>query len=623
MRTSLLIGCLLAAMTARAQMAINTDGSLPDNSAILDVKSSAKGFLMPRLTLTQRNAIVSPATALMVFQTDNSPGVYYNSGNSINPSWTITGTLSGWNLGGNCGLNPETDFLGTTDNNSFGFRVSNLAAGILDPVKNNTAFGKHSLCDNSAGNYSTAFGSSALEGNTSGQYNSSFGYSSASLNVSGSENTSLGSNALSSNISGNRNQAAGYFSMAGNTSGNSNNAIGERALFSNTTRNYLVAIGDSSLFFNGTNATQTDQATMNSAAGSMALFSNTTGFGNTTAGRLSLANNTIGNFNTVFGTKASFFSTNGSNNTAIGLAPLYYSTSGSGNTALGFGALYNNTIGTDNTVVGMLSSFNSTTGSMNTSLGYYSLVSNVSGASNISLGQQSLASNVSGNYNTAVGMAALGYTNSDYNTGIGYFSGFSYTFDKGTFFGAYAYPENTSLTNCLAIGIDARVDASNKYVIGKWSVTSIGGYANWTTFSDGRFKKNVAENVPGLAFINLLRPVTYFLDTKALSDHFDRSNIGGLFSGNPNDTEETHETCKDDILFTGFIAQEVMKAAKQVNYNFSGVDAPVNENGFYRLRYEEFVVPLVKAIQELNQRKEANLLTIRELMQRIEKLENK
>lgn len=623
MRTLVFISCLLVVIAAQAQMAVNTDGSLPDNSAILDVKSSAKGFLMPRMTSTQRNAIVNPASALMVFQTDNSSGFFYNSGTGTNPSWVLTGTLGGWSLNGNSGLNSETDFLGTTDNIAFSFRVSNLAAGIIDPLKNNTAVGKQSLLYISTGNYNTAFGSSALAGNTSGQYNSSFGYSSASLNISGSENTSFGAHALSNNTSGSRNLAAGYFSMACNTAGNSNIAIGERALFSITTRNYLVAIGDSSLFFNGTNATQPDQAIMNSAVGSMAHFSNTTGSGNTSAGRLSLANNTVGNFNTAFGTKASFFSTYGSNNTAIGLAPLYYSTSGSGNTAFGFGALYNNTEGADNTIVGMLSCFNNTTGSMNTGLGYYSLVSNISGAGNISLGQQSLASNVSGNYNTAVGIAALGYTNSDYNTGIGYFSGLSYDFSKGTFFGAYAYPDNSSLTNCLAIGIDARVDASNKYVIGKWSVTSIGGYANWTTFSDGRFKKNVSENVPGLAFINLLRPAIYLLDTKALSDHFDRIKYGGLSSGNPNNSEGIRETCKDGIVFTGFIAQEVMKAAEQVNYNFSGVDVPVNENGFYKLRYEEFVVPLVKAVQELNQRKEANLLAIRELMQRIENLENK
>ena len=55
---------------------------------------------------------------------------------------------------------------------------------------------------------------------------------------------------------------------------------------------------------------------------------------------------------------------------------------------------------------------------------------------------------------------------------------------------------------------------------------------------------------------------------------------------------------KEKIIYTGFVAQDVEKAAKEIGYNFSGVDAPRNENGFYGLRYAEFVVPLVKAVQE-------------------------
>jgi len=60
-----------------AQVSINTDNSAPNNSAMLDVKSSSKGFLPPRMTQADRNAIASPATGLMIFQTDNTPG-YYN-----------------------------------------------------------------------------------------------------------------------------------------------------------------------------------------------------------------------------------------------------------------------------------------------------------------------------------------------------------------------------------------------------------------------------------------------------------------------------------------------------------------------------------------------------------------
>ena len=51
---------------------------------------------------------------------------------------------------------------------------------------------------------------------------------------------------------------------------------------------------------------------------------------------------------------------------------------------------------------------------------------------------------------------------------------------------------------------------------------------------------------------------------------------------------------------SGFIAQDVEQAANAIGYDFSGVDAPKNENDFYGLRYAEFVVPLVKAVQELS-----------------------
>ena len=56
--------------SALAQVAVNTDGSLPDNSAMLDVKSTAKGFLPPRMTFAERNSIPNPAEGLTVYCTN-------------------------------------------------------------------------------------------------------------------------------------------------------------------------------------------------------------------------------------------------------------------------------------------------------------------------------------------------------------------------------------------------------------------------------------------------------------------------------------------------------------------------------------------------------------------------
>ncbi len=70
-RLILLVSLLILAMDASAQgLAINTDGSNPDNSAMLDVKSSSKGFLPPRMTQQQRNDIVNPGNGLLLVCTD-------------------------------------------------------------------------------------------------------------------------------------------------------------------------------------------------------------------------------------------------------------------------------------------------------------------------------------------------------------------------------------------------------------------------------------------------------------------------------------------------------------------------------------------------------------------------
>lgn len=49
---------------------------------------------------------------------------------------------------------------------------------------------------------------------------------------------------------------------------------------------------------------------------------------------------------------------------------------------------------------------------------------------------------------------------------------------------------------------------------------------------------------------------------------------------------------------SGFIAQEVEDAANKSGFTFSGVDKPINSGALYGLRYADFVVPLVKAVQE-------------------------
>jgi hypothetical protein len=80
MKKLILFLLLVPGISLYSQVAINTDGANPDASAMLDVKSTSSGLLIPRMTFTQRNAIASPATGLLVYQTNSSPGFYYNAG---------------------------------------------------------------------------------------------------------------------------------------------------------------------------------------------------------------------------------------------------------------------------------------------------------------------------------------------------------------------------------------------------------------------------------------------------------------------------------------------------------------------------------------------------------------
>ncbi len=63
-------------------VSINNNAAAPDTTAILDVNSSTKGLLIPRMTSLQKTAIANPATGLLIYQTDGDMGFYYFNGAS-------------------------------------------------------------------------------------------------------------------------------------------------------------------------------------------------------------------------------------------------------------------------------------------------------------------------------------------------------------------------------------------------------------------------------------------------------------------------------------------------------------------------------------------------------------
>jgi hypothetical protein len=84
---SFIVLCLLNTYIIGQSVSINNDASAPDASAILDVKSSSKGMLCPRMLEAERIIIALPAKGLLVYQTDGAEGYYYNSGTDIVPNW--------------------------------------------------------------------------------------------------------------------------------------------------------------------------------------------------------------------------------------------------------------------------------------------------------------------------------------------------------------------------------------------------------------------------------------------------------------------------------------------------------------------------------------------------------
>ena len=85
---------MMASYSLSAQMAVTTDGSSADASAMLEVKSTNKGLLIPNVTLTgttDGTTITTPAVSLLVYNTatisDVTPGYYYNSGSTGSPVW--------------------------------------------------------------------------------------------------------------------------------------------------------------------------------------------------------------------------------------------------------------------------------------------------------------------------------------------------------------------------------------------------------------------------------------------------------------------------------------------------------------------------------------------------------
>lgn len=454
--------CLPTFLSAQnGNVAINNDGAAPDDDAILDIQSTTKGVLIPRMTTTQRMTLGNnnPPTSLLVFDVTTSSFWFYGTNGwaelasgtpnlisdadndtKIQVEENTDEDIIRFDLGGNerMVLRENTNGvprLELIDNSNSSDVYIGKDAGKMDtPSKNgnvgvgfnalysndgldNTAIGSQTLYSNTFGIYNTAIGHKALYSNIIGSNNTAIGINTLYHNTSGHKNIAIGDLALWANTTadnnvaighqamhstttGGNNTAVGYLTLRANTEGRSNTALGTRALYLNTTGDSNVAIGNSAL----SSSTETHR---NTAIGAYSLQDNTTGFNNTAIGAYSLYENTTGGQNVAIGNDALRLSTTGGSNVAVGHSSLGSNTTGESNTAIGFQSLATNTTGKRNVAIGNFALLYNETTNNNTAIGESSLKQNTIGADNTAVGSQSLQENTTGAINTAVGTGAL------------------------------------------------------------------------------------------------------------------------------------------------------------------------------------------------------------------------
>ncbi|MCF8236433.1 MAG: hypothetical protein K9H15_11715 [Bacteroidales bacterium] len=353
---------------------ITTDGSYTaDESAMLDVKSTSKGLLIPRLTTAQKEAISLPAKGLLVFDIDNADFFYYRS--------------------------PSLGWLGL------------ITSEIIKRKAFSIFVGENSGVNITAGIGNSFFGHQSGMSITEGDYNTLVGTNAGRDLVTGNNNTFVGCESGESTL-GSGNVFLGY------NAGKDETGSDKLYIDNNSTSSPLI-YGDFStdeLKFNGSVGIGTTPSYKLDVNGDINL--------NNSAIRISGTKvlHNIGAMNIFCGDDAgtSYESGGTGGNSSLGSSSLRANTTGGKNTAVGSGALRFNTTGNKSTALGCYALYNQTGNPndndlFNVAVGYYSLRSNnpnsqVNGRKNVAVGSMSLYTNSTGFKNVAIGQEA-GYSN--------------------------------------------------------------------------------------------------------------------------------------------------------------------------------------------------------------------
>lgn len=342
----------------------------------------------------------------------------------------------------------------------------------------------------------------------------------------------------------------------------------------------------------GGNALVSNTAYQNTAVGEGALQFNTSGFANTAVGCNALGSCTTGRGNIAIGLALTSLTTGNWNVSVGGLRDL---TTGGANVSLGQGSSNSLVTGDNNVAVGH-NSLALANGIVNSvAVGFSSQYQCTTGSQNTSLGMNTLANNQTGNNNTAIGCSALnGSVNTINSTGLGY---------------------------------QAEVSGSNQVQLGNSGTTTY-VYGTVQNRSDIRDKTDVRNTILGLDFIKSLRPVDYRWDMRE-----DYKPVAPQDPGIDATDEQkaryqsdiktwleacklkniTHNgTKKRNRFHHGLIAQEVKEVLTQKGIDFGGYQDHSISGGdaVLSLGYDQFIAPLIKAVQELSAQNEALIARI-------------
>ena len=431
--------CILPCF-AYSQVGIGTTS--PNSNAILDLSSTNKGLLLPRLTSSQRTSISSPPKGLLIFDIDSSYMMYFD-GSVWKGVQSTEGITNYWKRS-----KGETTLANSTDSVGIG-KVPAYQLDVTGAIQGDSFMsGGHTILNSkltevhvgartgtvSTGGYNFFGGYAAGQHNTIGNSNAFEGYGAGYNNLDGTANNFSGYEAGFNNTSGVYDIFIGYAAGIANTTGQRNIAIGPGAGFTMSTASYNNFIGYEAGYLN-------TSGFYNSFDGYAAGYSNTTGAGNTFHGAYAGQSNTTSDFNTCIGYLAGQ-ATTGQRNTFVGTSAGYANNTGQYNTFSGINTGHENTSGSYNTLYGGGANYNTTTGTGNSSLGFEAGHDNFYGSYNVNLGYRA-GYHDKGTHNIFIGDSA----------------------DANTF---------TTYNNAIAIGWNTTVSKSNSIILGNGVDVGIG-----------------------------------------------------------------------------------------------------------------------------------------------------